>query len=270
MRLTGKRTRAARRPWKSVSEGSLSGARVDFQTGDYMASAFGPNLNGTGGEFSRTTKAGVYTPLNDNVTSMYRANGLYCSKDQTAWILTYDWRTTPIPTIVGQYVCSVYKMDLQGVFITQYIYSSTLIRDTFAAAGITEYGSRHVVCNGSGKPGSTVKVLFSSRKASDAGMAYQMAAAFSYTNGIKFANGEVLDLTFDVLFFLSANNLAPGIFQNFGGFLDKNGNAAAAINIPAGLPSGTGIPIFVSGIVIDPKAPGGVTTVGNTHWFTLN
>jgi hypothetical protein len=248
----------------------ISGVRRELQTGDYLASAFGPNLNGTGGEFSRISKAGVYTSLNDNVTSMYRANGLYLRKDRTAWVLTYDWRTTPIPTISGQYVCSIYKVDYQGVFITQYVYSSTLIRDRFAPSGITEYGSRQVVCNGSGRPGTTVNVRFSSRKLLDAGKRYQLAAAFSYTNGIKFANGEVLDLTFDTLLFLSANNLLPTMFQNFSGHLDQNGNAQAAVKIPSWTPPGLGVPVFVSGIVIDPGAPGGVTTVGNTHWFTLN
>ena len=48
------------------------------------------------------------------------------------------------------------------------------------------------------------------------------------------------------------------------------GEAPAAVHIPAALPPGLGVPIYVSGIVINPMVPGGVSTVGNTHWFVLN
>ena len=249
--------------------------KIDYPTGDYICSGFGTDLAGGGGELTRVTKAGVCTTMNrpTTSTSIFRANGLYIDKQHMGWILAYDLTgiTVPVPTSLQPgLVCSVYKVDMQGVYITQHVFSTTLTRTTFAPSGITEYGSRHVVCNGSGKPGSTVKILFSSRKLGDPGRPYQLAASFGYTNGIQFANGEYLDLTFDVLLFMSANNLLPSVFQNFGGFLNKGGNASAAVNIPANFPSGLGVPIYVSGIVLDPKAPGGVSTVGNTHWFTLN
>jgi hypothetical protein len=253
-----------------------STVKVDYMTGDYICSAFGISAyNAAGGEYMRVTKAGVCSTLNypTNSLRMFRANGLYVDKQHMSWILTYDLTgvTVPVPTSLQPgLVCSVFKVDMQGVYITQYVYATTLTRTTFAPSGITEYGSRHVVCNGSGKPGSTVKILFSSRKLGDAGRPYQLAASFGYTNGIQFANGEYLDLYFDVLLFMSANNLLPSVFQNFGGFLDRGGNAKAAVNIPANFPTGLGVPIYVSGIVLDPKAPGGISTVGNTHWFTLN
>lgn len=106
-------------------------------------------------------------------------------------------------------------------------------------------------------------------KAGDAGKPYPLARAFSYTNGIKFLNGEYLDLTFDVLLFITANNVLPTVFENFGGLLDQDDEATAAVKIPAALPPGLEVPIFVSGVVIDPQAPGGVSTVGDTRWFTL-
>jgi len=249
----------------------VSGIEVDYMKGDYLSSAFGAALNGTGGEFSRTTKAGVFTGLNNGVTPMYRANGIYVDKQHLAWILTYDVRTiTMPPTNPNALVCSLYKVDGKGVFITLYNYSTTLTRANFAPSGVTGYGSRIVVCNGTGKPGSTVQVSVASRKAADAGKAYRLVASFGYTNGIKFANGEYLDLNLDILFFLTANNLLPTVFQNFAGVLDSCGEASAAVQIPGGLPPGLGIPIYVSGIVIDPFAPGGVSTVANTHWFVIN
>jgi len=83
-------------------------------------------------------------------------------------------------------------------------------------------------------------------------------------------NGEFLDLSVDSLFLVTAQDLLPTVFRNFAGRLDAKGNAVASVRIPAGLPTNLGIPIFVSGVVIDPQAPGAVSTVGNTHWFVLN
>ncbi|MBN2491899.1 MAG: hypothetical protein JXQ29_13715 [Planctomycetes bacterium] len=250
----------------------VSSIEVDRMTGDYITTGFGTNAAGGGAEYMRTTKQGVLQTLNfpATVTSMYRANGIYIDKQNLAYILTYDWQTQPIPTLADNYVCSIYKMDLQGVFITQYIYSSTLLRQFWAAAGITEYGSRHVLCQGSGQPGTKMTVRFSSRKPSDAGRPYQLAASFAYTSGLRMPNGEYLDLMMDDLFLLTARNQAPHIFQGFTGMLDAAGNASAAVVLPASLPPKLGIPIFVSGVVIDPKAPGGIATVGNTHGFVLN
>jgi hypothetical protein len=240
----------------------VSAIKVDQMTGDYITTGFGITAAGGGGEYMRTTKQGVLSTLNfpTTATTMYRANGIYIDKQHLAYILTYDWQTQPVPTLADNYVCSIYKMDLQGVFITQYVYSSTLVRKFFAAAGITEYGSRHVVCQGSGQPGTNVTVSFSSRKATDASKPYQLAASFAYTGGLRMPNGEYLDLMLDNLFLLTAQNLAPQIFRNFAGVLDSGGNATATIAIPASLPPKLGIPIF----------PGGISSVGNTHWFVLN
>jgi len=250
----------------------VSGIKIDRVTGDYITSGFGIAGTGTGGEYMRTTRKGVLQTLNfpTTATSMYRANAIYIDQQHLAHILTYDWQTQPIPTVANNYVCSVYKMDLQGVYITQYIFSTTLIRNIFAPAGITEYGSRHVVCNGSGKPGTAVTVRFSSRRPGDAGKAYQLAAAFGYASGLRMPNGEYLDLGFDQLFFLTAQNMLPTVFRKFAGVLDAGGNAMATVAIPASMPPNLGIPIFVSGLVIDPGVPGGISSVGNTHWFVLN
>ena len=115
-----------------------------------------------------------------------------------------------------------------------------------------------------------VKIGVSSRKSADASKPYQLAISFGYTNGLKLPNGEFLHLTPDVLFYLSANNLLSGITSGFAGTLDSSGNASAAVNVPSGFPPNLGVSVFVSGIVIDTSAPGGVSTVFNTHWFVLS
>jgi len=67
--------------------------------------------------------------------------------------------------------------------------------------------------------------------------------------------------------FLSAGGLVPGIFQGFQGVTDSMGNASAWFNIPASLPRGLGITVFVAGIIQDSTR---IRTVTNTHWFVLN
>jgi len=249
---------------------SVTGVKVDYKTGDYLCSALGPGPGGTGGEFSRTTKGGMYRVLNNGVTTLYNPSAIHIDKQHLVWMLTTDVRAVSMPPAnPAALVCSLYKVDQKGIFITLFRYSSTLTLANFAPSGLTRYGSRNVVCNGTGRPGTTVKISFTSRKAADAGRPYQLAASFGYRNGVKCPNGEFLDLTLDDLFLVTSQNLLPMIFDKFAGVLDASGEATAAVRIPGWLPPGPGIPIFVSGIVIDPGAPGGVTTVGNTHWFTL-
>jgi hypothetical protein len=249
----------------------VTGVKVDWFTGTYLASGFGKAANGTGDEYSRTSRTGLYTPLNNGKTPMYRANGIYVDKQRLAWILTYDVRGVTLPpTNPSALVAAVYKVDQAGVFITLYRYGTTLTRNNFAPAGITKYGCRHVVCNGTGIPGSSVQVRFTSRKPGDAGKRYQLACSFNNKSGIKMPNGEWLDLTWDTLLWLSATDLLPATFQNFRGNLDAYGEAEAWVNIPGSLPRQLRVPIFVSGVIIDPAVPGGIRTVGNTHWFLLN
>jgi len=109
-----------------------------------------------------------------------------------------------------------------------------------------------------------------SRKPGDAGKPYQLACAFDTRGGLKMPNGEYLDLSVDGLFLITATNVLPTLFRNFAGFLDASGNAQASVWIPPTLPPALGLTVFVSGVVIDPRAPGGISTVGNTHWFVLN
>lgn len=253
-----------------------SGVDVDYMTGDYLCSAFGiSGFNAVGGEFVRVTKAGVVSTVNypTTATRMFRANGLYVDQKHCSWLLAYDLTgvTVPVPTTIQPTLkCSVFKMDSAGVYITQYVYGTTLTRNNFAPAGVTEYGSRHVVCDGSGKPGTSVMVDFTTRRSFEGKLPYQLACSFGYTGGIMMPSGEYLDLTWDALMWLSVFGNASPIFQNFAGFLDANGEAKAQINIPGSTPPGLGLPVYVSGIVIDLKAPGGVGSVGNTHWFVLN
>ncbi len=64
------------------------------------------------------------------------------------------------------------------------------------------------------------------------------------------ANGWFSPIVPDAIF--KAVPALPGVFQNFSGVLDGNGEATANLNVPP-LPALAGIPIFVGGVVIGPS-----------------
>ena len=162
------------------------------------------------------------------------------------------------------------KVDLSSGTVTTL---ATFDQKQFAVTwGLEVYGSRRLVCNGTGKPGTSVQVNVQSGKAGDGGKSYVLACSRArrpiHGQCLKFPNGEYLFLDYsDPLFYPSALNLLPGVIHNFQGTLDRNGNATARVNIPSGLPPNLGIPIFVAGVIYDPT---GVRTVTNTHWFVLS
>jgi hypothetical protein len=111
-----------------------------------------------------------------------------------------------------------------------------------------------------------VQITLGSRKAGDGGLPYLLAASLGRRPGLRMQNGERLDLAPDALFTVSALGLAPTIFQQFQGVTDPTGHAVARVAIPAALPGGSKISVFVAGVILGPR---GVRTVTNTHWFVL-
>ncbi len=247
----------------STAPDRINSVDVDRATGEYITGSGGP-----GREYGRVSRMGAFKPLY-TTTGLFNVAATFVDQEHTCWLTGFDLITQPVPPNSADYVPAIYRFDLAGTLITFHRISGYK-QSTFLPTGLTRYGSRRIVTSGSGKPGTTVTVRIQSRKPSDAGMAYQLACALTYTSGLKMPGGEYLDLTPDSLFFITASGVLPGLFKDFTGFLDASGNAAASVNIPKGLPPGLGITVFVSGIVLDPKVPGGVSTVGNTHWFVLS
>jgi len=180
------------------------------------------------------------------------ANGAKINLDGTAWCL-------------GANVVS--KVDLRTASVTSLVKFNAGPGNNFSFTGIDTYGSRRIVCRGSGAPGTTVKVSLSSRKLADAGKPFVLAASFGRRPALDFGNGERLCLAPDALLYLSAgqNN---SIFMGFAGVTDAKGEATASVNVPKSLPPGLGITVFVGGVIFDAKYR--VQTVTNTHWLVLS
>jgi len=137
--------------------------------------------------------------------------------------------------------------------------------------GVAEYADRRVSVSGTPVPGGTVTVDVMPGKASDAGKSYALAMSLStHPDAVgSFPNGEFMNLAADPLFFVTAANALPSIFVDFRGVLDSAARAQAQINIPSTIPSTLDLPLHVGGIVIDPAAPGGVSTVLTSVTFLL-
>lgn len=173
---------------------------------------------------------------------------------------------TPRNTFLAASETIVSEIDGQGTVL-----GSTAFPVLLRVMGAVEWGSRRVTVSGSGLPGTKQQIAIRSGKPADAGLDYFLAASLGTRPSVapRFANGEVLNLAADTLLLLSATEQLPQIFVNFRGALDGNSEAQASINIPGIVPRFLNLPIHVGGVVIDPKAPGGVTTVLSSVTFVL-
>ena len=216
----------------------LDDIELDENTGHYLLCARrNPSTVGL------SDKAGVLTPL---TTAIWFPRAARFAGDGTAWIAAWH---------------GVYRIDMQGRILS--MFNSVCS----GAGGIEVFGRRRLVCLGSGLPGTRVQVRLRSRKAGDGGRPYQLACCFLRGGGIRMPNGEWLNLVPDDLFLLSTSNLAPGIFQGFCGTTDPAGAATAYIRLPASLPAGLKLPVFVAGVIHDGQR---VRTVTRVHAFVLN
>jgi len=176
--------------------------------------------------------------------SVPRANGCRVNQDGTAWITGLN----------------IVKVDLATMTIVH------TVPNVNGGNAIEVYGSRRLVANGSGLPGSTVSIALQSRRPGDANQPYVLALALARRPVQSLGVGDRLALAPDPLFFASASGALASILPGFQGKTDARGNAYARVLIPQSFPTNLGITIFVAGVIYDAR---GVRTVTNTHWFTL-
>jgi len=217
------------------------------RTGDYITGNFHPVQFG---HILRIDKTGAKTTL-----TTFFGNAIRIMQDDTAWIANGDWG-----------IRTLLKYDLtQNAVLTTI---SSGIPWGWNLTGLEVYGSRTLVCNQQSPSMVTVKVQ-SRHPSAGPGTQYALAASLARRPGLRFPHGEWLDLNTVScpLFYLTALNLLPDMFRNFRGTLTLQGNNLKTIqvNIPTPL-QGTGIPVFVAGVLFNGA---GVFQVTNTHWFVL-
>jgi hypothetical protein len=225
----------------SISNWQIHGVELDPASGSYLVVAqYAPHV-------ALVSKAGSVVTLTQSIPAPSAAR---FAQDGTAWI-TGNARPA-----------RMYRIDMQGTVIQTVGVPVPAVR----VVGVEIYGSRRLVCNGSGRPGTTVLVSLSSRKAGDQGLPYLLAASLSRRPGLRMPNGERLNLAPDALFTVSVLGLVPAVFQGFQGVTSASGRALARVAIPASFPGGSKITVFVAGVIYGPR---GVQTATNTHWIVL-
>ncbi|MBN2489686.1 MAG: FG-GAP repeat protein [Planctomycetes bacterium] len=120
--------------------------------------------------------------------------------------------------------------------------------------------------SGSGNPGVGGTIVLQVASPGDAALPYQLASSFG--NGPILIDTRPLELSPDPLLFLTILGGAPGVFPNYAGVLDAQGQAKAAIHIP-NLPALKGIRIFTAFVTLQPTAPSGVASISNTFMFSI-
>jgi hypothetical protein len=209
-----------------------------------------------GGNVIRMNKAFGTLPT---LTSGFGGNALKVTQDDFLWIAN----GTPVSSVQHGWVL---EYDLTGNAVVTMM--PTHIPQYHFLTGIEVYGSRTLVCNQQSPSRVTVQVQ-SRHPSAGPGAQYALAASLARRPGLRFPHGEWLDLNTAScpLFFATALNLLPNLFQHFRGTLNEQGNNAQTIqvSIPAKL-QGTGIPVFVAGVLFNGA---GVFQVTNTHWFVL-
>jgi len=104
------------------------------------------------------------------------------------------------------------------------------------------------------------------------GYSYVLAAGMSGVRpGTSLGHGRQVNLNLDALCEATLNHRLPGVWHPGAGRLDIKGEARGTIDVNAlkPPPGGFGFPIWIAMVVIDPKAPGGIKYVPDTHVMRL-
>jgi hypothetical protein len=128
-----------------------------------------------------------------------------------------------------------------------------------------EYGfPATLVLTGASRIGTTVSLALTA--AEDGGLGYQVGSSMG-TGPIPI-DYRLIGLSPDVLLGVSVSDLWPWIFSGYRGVLDSRGQAQAAIHIP-NLPPLVGTRIHTAFVTLDPQAPSGIKSIGNTVSFVI-
>jgi hypothetical protein len=119
---------------------------------------------------------------------------------------------------------------------------------------------------GSGSPGLGGRVVLSLSTGADAGLPYQVASAFG-RDTIPIGKRRI-ELSPDLLLFVSISGTMPSVFQDYAGVLDAQGRADAAIHIPS-LPVLIGVRLYSAFVTLSPSAPSGIRSISNTFMFSI-
>lgn len=110
------------------------------------------------------------------------------------------------------------------------------------------------------RPGNEYRMVLRGRP----GAAYQAATSLSNA-GIPLGDGRAVPLGLDAILLMSATNVVPGLFKNYSGRLDGNGDGRISIALP-GLPALTGVTLYTAFVNV---SGGRILNISNDHQVTI-
>jgi len=239
---------------RTLATGLAQVNTVDFNRhdGNFYATEFGSVANPASAEGAvyQVTPAGAITTIASGL-ALDRVNSMEVMQDGNLLIGSRH---------------NVLIMNTAGTVLSTLPFQ---VNRSFPATGATVYGSNRLQLDTTGgtTPGSGVGVRVSFRAAAAANGTYVLAAALSERPGLVIGS-EILDLQPDILTLLVLGGALPTVFQNFAGALDAAGDNVPPIlvQIPATLPSGLNLRVFIAGVAV-----GGAQIVGvtETEAFTI-
>lgn len=256
--------------------GALFGSAIDLNNGDLLLTVGNgvvrvPTHGTPGWSWARQDPSGSQAPQG----ACFDPANNWLIETKTTQILRFDLSTsklvTPSPTLpITTTGCGHIARDPNtGLFLIAGFHQTTgsiLFRYDATANVITTMsvmkhaatasfggsvaivGSRHLSAMGPAGPGQTLNLRVSSLNG--AGRAYVTALSFGFRPGIKIG-GRTIFLNPDALFFTSIQG--GGIFQNFSGVLDRNGEAFPSVKFP-NLPGLSGLRLYAGVITLVPSA----------------
>ncbi len=132
---------------------------------------------------------------------------------------------------------------------------------------IVEGGRDGLLMRGTQPNGWTLKMRLGPTAAN---LRYALAGSFSAGPGIPVTPRRMINLGPDLLFFVTASDQLPSIFEDFQGDVGPEGDVTGKVSPPRPVRrAATGLTIYFAGIVLDPGVPGGIRTTTNTVGLVL-
>jgi len=227
----------------------VSGIDQDTSTGDFYLTRFG--------SLERIRRDGVRFPIS-NAPELATANSLEFLGPESGG------STSQVPVVeAGSGSTGIYAVEKVLGSISTIMLCPRGSLDGIGPTDLCPDLGRPLVDLGDARPGGSHDLRVQDR--GNAGRTYVLFASLGLRPGLRLPDGRTLQLLPDALFFATAQ--LPTIFQGFAGTIGSGGVANARVHLPQYVP--TGLRLFVSGVVLNASAPGGVGRVLNTVGFTV-
>jgi hypothetical protein len=166
----------------------------------------------------------------------------------------------------GTALCT-YNLTTGGILST-IVQNNTGCSAGFCPTSVAVHQGRGLSGSGTGGLGSTYQLRLRMPSIGFAGKFYLISGSLGIRPGFPTADGRLVGLVADSLYWITTLNQLPGIWQAFQGSLDAAGDANAGVLV-LNDPAIIGLRTFYAFAVVDGAFPSAIQYVSNTHAFSI-